>query len=56
MLTEKERQELEQLRTDPAVKLGRQRIYDKDRQNLYRLRWLKKKGEAKLNNEQRSRE
>lgn len=47
MLTEKERKELEELKNDPAVKLGRKRAYDKERQYLYVLRYLKKKGEEK---------
>lgn len=45
MLSEEEKKELEMLKSDPAVKLATKSYYDKDKQRLYRLRWLKKKGE-----------
>ena len=44
MLSEKEKKELEMLMKDKDVKRGRQRNYDPEKQKLYRLRWLKKKG------------
>ncbi len=43
MLTEKEKKELEELKKDKAVKNARKSLYDKDKQYLYKLRWLKKK-------------
>ncbi len=44
MLTEAERKELEALKNDEDVKRGRRAEYDKEKQSLYRLRSLKKKG------------
>ena len=44
MLSESERKELERLKRDPLVKLGRQ--VEREKQELYRLRMLRKKGLA----------
>ena len=41
--TEDEKRELEMLKKDEDVK--RARKYDKDKQYLYKMRWLKKKGQ-----------
>lgn len=43
MLTESEKKELEELKKDKTVKAAKKKLYDKDKQYLYRLRWLKKK-------------
>lgn len=44
MLSDEERKELEMLKKDEDVKRARKRIYNKEKQQLYKLRYLKKKG------------
>lgn len=51
MLTEDEKRELEMLKKDEDVK--RARKYDKDKQYLYKMRWLKKKGQLLRESEAR---
>lgn len=51
MLSEEERKELEMLKKDEDVK--RARKYDKDKQYLYKMRWLKKKGQLLRESEAR---
>lgn len=43
-LTAEEIKELEALKKDPMVKLGRRIINDPEKQKLYALRYLRKKG------------
>lgn len=48
MLTDKEKQELEELKNDPLVKLANATIRkgaDPEKKKLYQLRWLRKKGQ-----------
>lgn len=48
MLTDKEKQELEELKNDPLVKLATATLRkgtDPDKKRLYQLRWLRKKGQ-----------
>lgn len=47
-LTKEEQAELEELKSDPLVKLASgsiRRNQDPEKKKLYQLRWLKKKGE-----------
>lgn len=43
-LTADEKKELEELKKDPMVALGRRILRDPEKQKLYALRWLRKKG------------
>ncbi len=48
MLTPEEKQEFEQLKKDPYVKIATkslQKAQDPEKKRLYQLRWLRKKGQ-----------
>lgn len=45
MLTEEEIKEIEALKKDPDVKLAKKYDYKKEKQRLYQLRSLKKRGQ-----------